>query len=328
MRDAAKGVFEDIKKLNLRRLADPGDLPPGARDALAAIDAKIDAAALFAKAFPEGGGEMKRLTDVLKRGSSLDLMSRVQAFIAIVQSKDVPVPAPLQNFVQSYVRLCDIVEDLDHTVADLQVAANSIYCDVPKLAPAPGEPKTFTLLKAVASAYVGSAGSQCSPAAIRSAGADFAKWAASNEGKAEIRSLARDPAKIKNELAPLVDVLQGIGIYRKFDADGNVFGVTADEKGGTVRLYGEIPPPSPDRNDALLKAAMEANHFRRGTGGGTFSLNPDTGVLTLADSRPLATLDEETFYAFIERFVNALATWKGLASAAAPSSAQAGERQL
>lgn len=101
----------------------------------------------------------------------------------------------------------------------------------------------------------------------------------------------------------------------KFSADGNVFGITGDEKGETAWLFGEIPIPSPDRRDALLKAAMEANHFRRGTGGGTFSLNPDTGALTLADTQSLSALDEETFYAFIERFVNALATWNGLAAA-------------
>lgn len=45
VRDAVKGVFEDIKKLNFRRLADPADLPQGAREALAAIERKIDEAA-------------------------------------------------------------------------------------------------------------------------------------------------------------------------------------------------------------------------------------------------------------------------------------------
>ena len=180
-----------------------------------------DAAAMFSRVFVDGGAEMKSLTDVLSRGSSLDLMSRVQAFIAIVQSKDVPVPAPLQNFVQSYVRLCDIVDDIDRTVADLQIAANSIYCDVPEIAPAPGEPKTFALIKSIAAAYVGNADSQCSPEAIRSAGADFAKWAASDEGKAEIRSLSHDPARIKNELAPFFDKVKEVGVYGRLDSDFN-----------------------------------------------------------------------------------------------------------
>ena len=98
----------------------------------------------------------------------------------------------------------------------------------------------------------------------------------------------------------------------KFSADGNVFGVTGDEMSGTVWLFGEVPCADPERRDALLKAAMEANYFHRGTGGATFSLNPATGALTLVASERLDALGEEAFFAFVERFVNALATWKGV----------------
>ena len=98
----------------------------------------------------------------------------------------------------------------------------------------------------------------------------------------------------------------------KFSADGNVFGVTGDETGGTVWLFGEVPCVNPERKDALLKAAMEANYFHRGTGGATFSLNPETGALTLVASEKLDALGEEAFFAFVEKFVNALATWKGV----------------
>ena len=57
---------------------------------------------------------------------------------------------------------------------------------------------------------------------------------------------------------------------------------------------------------------MEANYFHRGTGGATFSLNPETGALTLIASKKLDALGEEDFFAFVEKFVNALATWKGI----------------
>ena len=97
----------------------------------------------------------------------------------------------------------------------------------------------------------------------------------------------------------------------KFSADGNEFGVTGDETGGTVWLFGEVPCVDPERKGALLKAAMEANYFHRGTGGATFSLNPETGALTLVASETLDALGEEAFFAFVEKFVNALATWKG-----------------
>jgi len=114
-------------------------------------------------------------------------------------------------------------------------------------------------------------------------------------------------ATAKLENAPATD-----GIWR-FSADGNVFGVTQDDAGERVFLFGDILAPDPEKREALLKSAMEANYFHRGTGGATFALNPETGALTLFESKPLEGLDEERFYAFIERFVNALAVWNGIA---------------
>ena len=176
-----------------------------------------DAADRFSRKFVEGGANYRQLEDVLKRGTSLDLMSRVQAFISIVQREDVAVPAPLQNFVQSYVRLCDIVDDIDRTVDDLQLAANSIYCDAPETAPVQGESKAISLLKGIAKVYVGDADNQCSVEAIRSAGADFTAWAATEEGKAEIHSLSHDIKRLENELAPFLKEISKIGYYGRYD---------------------------------------------------------------------------------------------------------------
>lgn len=255
-----------------------------------------EAADRFSKVFPEGGNEMKRLTDVLRRGSSLDLMSRVQAFLVIVQGRDVPVPAPLQNFVQSYVRLCEIVEDIDRTVADLQLTANSIFCDVPQIAPVPGEPKTFTLLKGIASAYIGNARSQCSPEAIRSAGADFAKWAASDEGKAEIRALSHDPARIKNELAPLIAAFQEIPTYTGFDDDADPrFARAPDAVDKIVELleiFGEIEKDGKIRDGAIVSDAQQStrNH-------GTLK---ESNLFTILEQDLLA-MGEGMATAFVER---------------------------
>lgn len=102
----------------------------------------------------------------------------------------------------------------------------------------------------------------------------------------------------------------------KFSADGNVFGATADESGENVWLFGEINGVNPEKKDALVKAAMEANYFHRGTAGATFSLNPDTGALTLVASRNLDALDDDAFFAFIETFVNSLSVWNGIAAGA------------
>ena len=187
-----------------------------------------DVATRFSRKFVEGGANMKMLEDVLKRGTSLDLMSRLQAFIAIVQSEDVAVPAPLQNFVQSYVRLCDIADDIDRTVADLQLAANSIYCEVPAMAPVPGESKAAALLKGIARAYVGDANNQCSAEAIRAAGSDFAAWAATDEGKAELHALSHDAGRIKNELLPLIRAIRTVGYYGRYDNGANPSHVSND----------------------------------------------------------------------------------------------------
>ena len=105
------------------------------------------------------------------------------------------------------------------------------------------------------------------------------------------------------------------GVWR-FSADGNVFGVTQDDAGEYVFLFGDIRMQKPEKRDALIKSAMEANYFHRGTGGATFALNPDTGALTLFERKRLEGLGEEAFYSFVERFVNALATWNGIAAEA------------
>ena len=102
----------------------------------------------------------------------------------------------------------------------------------------------------------------------------------------------------------------------KFSADGNVFGMTTDDTDDKVWIFGEVALPDPERKDAFLRSVMEANYFHRGTGGATFSINPDTGALTLFASERLDGLGEEAFFSFVEKFVNVLATWNGLAVAA------------
>ena len=112
------------------------------------------------------------------------------------------------------------------------------------------------------------------------------------------------------EQAPAAD-----GVW-KFSADGHVFGVTADDSGENAFLFGEIPAPPPDREDASRKAGLEANFFMRGTGGAVFSINPETGAYTLVQSGRLDSLGPKSFFSLVEKFVNTLATWKGISDAA------------
>jgi hypothetical protein len=125
--------------------------------------------------------------------------------------------------------------------------------------------------------------------------------------------------------AGLENIPPSEGIW-KFSADGNVFGVTGDGA-GRVWLFGEIPFADPAKKEALLKSAMEANYFHRGTGGATFALNPDTGALTLVASKRLDALGEEAFFAFVEKFVNTLAVWNGFSNGSGPQTEPSAEPQ-
>lgn len=125
--------------------------------------------------------------------------------------------------------------------------------------------------------------------------------------------------------AGLENIPPSEGVW-KFSADGNVFGVTGDGE-GRVWLFGEIPFADPAKKEALLKSAMEANYFHRGTGGATFALNPDTGALTLITSERLDALGEEAFFAFVEKFVNTLAVWNGISDGARPPAELSAEPQ-
>jgi len=68
-------------------------------------------------------------------------------------------------------------------------------------------------------------------------------------------------------------------------------------------------PPPEDRLEKLYKALLEANHLFAGTGGATFSSDPETGDITLCRTLPYATLTGESFCVALTRFVNTLESW-------------------
>jgi len=105
----------------------------------------------------------------------------------------------------------------------------------------------------------------------------------------------------------------------KFSADYHVFGVTADDSGENVFLFGEVAAPPPDREEIFRKTVLEANFFGRGTGGAVFALNPETGAYTLVQSERLDRLDPKAFFSFVEKFVNTLALWNGISGEAQAS---------
>lgn len=121
-----------------------------------------------------------------------------------------------------------------------------------------------------------------------------------------------------NNAAGIKDVPAADGVW-KFSADGAVFGVSADEADENVYLFGEIPNPVAGREEAFRKTLLEANYFFNGTGGATLSINPETGAYTLIAVEKLDRLSPESFFAFVEKFVNSLSTWKAIAISAGDS---------
>lgn len=47
----------------------------------------------------------------------------------------------------------------------------------------------------------------------------------------------------------------------KYSADGCVFGVTTDESGETVFVFGEVPAPPLEFEEVFRKTVLEANFF-------------------------------------------------------------------
>lgn len=128
-----------------------------------------------------------------------------------------------------------------------------------------------------------------------------------------------------NSAAGIEEVPAADGVW-KFSADGAVFGVSADEAEENVYLFGEIPNPLAGKEDAFRKTLLEANYFFNGTGGATLSINPETEAYTLIAVEKLDRLNPESFFAFVEKFVNSLSTWKAIAISAGDGYGEAPSR--
>ncbi len=169
-----------------------------------------DAQTAFREKFPKGSDAEKELVSLLQRGDAFDMMPRLQAFLAAVQGADVPIPPAVQNFVQSYMRLNDIIVEIDRTTEDLRIAANAIYCDLPQTEPVPGEPKLFSALRKIAKAFTGDANTPYSREAVNAAAEDFARFVKSEDGKAEILELTSSEEKLFGVLEPFMQDIRKV----------------------------------------------------------------------------------------------------------------------
>ena len=108
-----------------------------------------------------------------------------------------------------------------------------------------------------------------------------------------------------------------VGIGFEPDADGTV---NLEVDGATVTindlreisavaLVGDLGEPPPERLEDLYKTMLEANHLFGGTAGATISRDPKTGRFSLCRVLPCVAIDEDSFYAEVERFVSTLEAW-------------------
>ena len=94
-----------------------------------------------------------------------------------------------------------------------------------------------------------------------------------------------------------------------FEADGLAISINHVVELDAIALMGDLGEPPPEKLEGLYKTLLGANHLFGGTGGATISLDPDSDRIALCRALPLVTLDGETLYRELERFINTAETW-------------------
>ena len=103
------------------------------------------------------------------------------------------------------------------------------------------------------------------------------------------------------------------GAY-SFEVDGLAFVIHDLDDCGRIVLSGDIGYPPPEDREHLYKTLLDAQYMLKCTGGATFSINPDTGNLTLCKALVTAILDDREFFQETENFINVLHSWAGIIS--------------
>ena len=111
-----------------------------------------------------------------------------------------------------------------------------------------------------------------------------------------------------------------------FEIDGLAFAIHDLDDCGRIVLSGEIGYPPPENREHLYKTLLEAQYMLKCTGGATFSINPDTGSLTLCKVLVTEILDDSEFFQETENFINVLHSWAGVISNCCSEIASEGEK--
>ena len=111
-----------------------------------------------------------------------------------------------------------------------------------------------------------------------------------------------------------------------FEVDGLAFAIHDLDDCGRIVLSGDVGYPPLEDRERLYKTLLEAQNMLKSTGGATFSINPDTGNLTLCKVLVTAILDDGEFFQETENFINVLHSWAGVISNCCSEIASEGEK--
>ena len=74
--------------------------------------------------------------------------------------------------------------------------------------------------------------------------------------------------------------------------------------------WAEVGEPPPEGRERLYRVLMESMYMGKATGGSTFSIDSESGLVYLFRLDPLPLLDLDTFMLMLEKFVNVLEEWR------------------
>jgi len=118
--------------------------------------------------------------------------------------------------------------------------------------------------------------------------------------------------------ALVAELGQSLGMAGMSAGEDGYIGLTIDKRdvhlqyeaeGDTVVLFSRLQEVDPDRRDVVYGMLLAANVLWQGANGATFSADPDTGRIFLADRRARAALDVDSLSTWIERFVDTAGYW-------------------
>ncbi len=82
------------------------------------------------------------------------------------------------------------------------------------------------------------------------------------------------------------------------------FNLLVSTAGDTVTAFAELGRPGGEEDPAeIYQALLEANYFWGATGGATFSLQPGSGVVVVAQQFPVASLTPAVLEQVLQRFI-------------------------